>query len=453
MEKNKLQCEIVQDLLPSYVDGLTNEVTNEAVEEHLKDCDSCTKVKERMQEKEVPVVDEEQRQEIDFLKKTRKKTRNSILVSGLLVVAIMLGVLYIKNFIVGTLIDPQLVVCNVSVSGDNLAVSGTLTDSARAVSKTYFVEEDGVVTLSFKGALVGAFHKGDFYEQYTATKPITQVRLGDRIVWENGVDILPNVSAVYNTKHAYVGEAPANGESIRALGMYNALGSMDLELQTKKEPYGIHLSLKKEIYGTEEEKMSERMKSYAYILLSIIDNLSYVSYDYNHDGEKENLTITKEDATAFAGMNIKTFAETPAKLQELMEKTSLNEYGYAVPGYLYTYDYNEYFSINIVNNTSVNIYGMGIAYYVDGDVTSSGGTMRADGEPYSMDEIISFEGDMEGLGMNYNRTTTIELRLTVVDVSGKEYEISTPIQILPQEGDTYNYILTGNYEDGFEISQ
>ena len=32
MEKNKLQCEIVQDLLPSYVDGLTSEVTNEAVE-------------------------------------------------------------------------------------------------------------------------------------------------------------------------------------------------------------------------------------------------------------------------------------------------------------------------------------------------------------------------------------------------------------------------------------
>ena len=77
MEKNKLQCEIVQDLLPSYVDGLTSEVTNEAVEEHLKACDGCTKVKERMEEKEPPVADEEQRQEIDFLKKTRKKTRNS----------------------------------------------------------------------------------------------------------------------------------------------------------------------------------------------------------------------------------------------------------------------------------------------------------------------------------------------------------------------------------------
>ena len=136
-----------------------------------------------------------------------------------------------------------------------------------------------------------------------------------------------------------------------------------------------------------------------------------------------------------------------------MEKAGLNQYGYAIPGYLYTYDYNEYFSINIVNNTSVNIYGMGIGYYVDGDVTSSGQTMRADGEPYNMDEIISFEGDMENLGMNYSKTTAVELRLTVSDVSGKEYEVINPIQILPQQGDTYNYILTGNYEDGFEISQ
>ena len=453
MEKNKLQCEIVQDLLPSYVDGLTSEVTNEAVEEHLKACDGCTKVKERMEEKEPPVVDAEQRQEIDFLKKTRKKTRNSILISGLLVVAIMLGVFYVKNFIVGTQIDPQLVACNVSVSGDYLAVSGTLTDSARAVSKTYFEEEDGVITLSFKGALVGAFHKGDFYEEYTATKPITQVRLGDKIIWDNGVDILPNVAAVYNTKHAYVGEAPANGESIQVLGMYNALGNMDLELQTKEEPYGIHLSLKKEIYGTEEEKMSERMKSYAYVLLSIIDNLSYVSYDYLHDGVKDNLTITKEDATAFAGMDIKNCADTPVKLQELMEKAGLNQYGYAIPGYLYTYDYNDYFSINIVNNTSVKVYGMHVDYYVNGDVTSTTGTMRADGEPYNMDEIITFDGDMESLGMNYSRTTAVELRFTVTDICGKNYEVTTPIQILPQEGDTFNYILTGNYEDGFEISQ
>ena len=30
--KNDLTCEVVQDLLPSYVDGLTSDVSNQAVE-------------------------------------------------------------------------------------------------------------------------------------------------------------------------------------------------------------------------------------------------------------------------------------------------------------------------------------------------------------------------------------------------------------------------------------
>ena len=38
---DKLRCEIVQDLLPSYVDGLTSDETNEAIKDHLADCVSC----------------------------------------------------------------------------------------------------------------------------------------------------------------------------------------------------------------------------------------------------------------------------------------------------------------------------------------------------------------------------------------------------------------------------
>ena len=33
--KNNLTCEVVEDLMPSYIDGLTCEVTNKAVREHL----------------------------------------------------------------------------------------------------------------------------------------------------------------------------------------------------------------------------------------------------------------------------------------------------------------------------------------------------------------------------------------------------------------------------------
>ena len=42
-EANRLDCEIVEDLLPLYHDGVVNAVTAEAVEEHLKECEGCKK--------------------------------------------------------------------------------------------------------------------------------------------------------------------------------------------------------------------------------------------------------------------------------------------------------------------------------------------------------------------------------------------------------------------------
>ena len=44
----KLPCEIVQDLLPSYVDGLTSDCSAKAVEAHLQGCSACSALYENM---------------------------------------------------------------------------------------------------------------------------------------------------------------------------------------------------------------------------------------------------------------------------------------------------------------------------------------------------------------------------------------------------------------------
>lgn len=41
-------CKIVQDLLPSYCDGLTSEETNELIRRHIADCPLCAQMLERM---------------------------------------------------------------------------------------------------------------------------------------------------------------------------------------------------------------------------------------------------------------------------------------------------------------------------------------------------------------------------------------------------------------------
>ena len=46
--KEKRDCKIVQDLLPNYIENLTNEETNRFIEEHLKECPECQKVLENM---------------------------------------------------------------------------------------------------------------------------------------------------------------------------------------------------------------------------------------------------------------------------------------------------------------------------------------------------------------------------------------------------------------------
>ena len=41
---NKIPCEVIRDLFPSYIDQLTSPVTNEAIAEHLHTCDACRDV-------------------------------------------------------------------------------------------------------------------------------------------------------------------------------------------------------------------------------------------------------------------------------------------------------------------------------------------------------------------------------------------------------------------------
>jgi len=83
MVKLKLPCEIVEDLLPTYADGLTGTVTNQAVEEHLRDCNTCRDKYRAMKAPGDYAAEEEEKKEIDYLKKTRKHTALKIVLAVL----------------------------------------------------------------------------------------------------------------------------------------------------------------------------------------------------------------------------------------------------------------------------------------------------------------------------------------------------------------------------------
>lgn len=94
---NKKDCKIIQDLLPNYVEVLTNDETNHFIEGHLKECKNCNEtylnMKENFYKKET-----EETENINFLKKHRKKIRilRTVILVGL---AIFLIVVLKRTFI------------------------------------------------------------------------------------------------------------------------------------------------------------------------------------------------------------------------------------------------------------------------------------------------------------------------------------------------------------------
>ena len=53
---SKIPCEMIQDLLPSYIDELTSDVTNREVKMHLGECEQCKHVFEQMKTPDMEVA-------------------------------------------------------------------------------------------------------------------------------------------------------------------------------------------------------------------------------------------------------------------------------------------------------------------------------------------------------------------------------------------------------------
>lgn len=97
---NKINCDIIKDLLPIYVDKLTSNESNKIIEEHLNNCNECKQVYEQM----ITPIETEQTQnqnkEINFLKKVRAKTIKTFVI-GFTALIIIFGILT-WIFLIGT---------------------------------------------------------------------------------------------------------------------------------------------------------------------------------------------------------------------------------------------------------------------------------------------------------------------------------------------------------------
>ena len=80
MKKTELPCAVVEDLLPSYLEGLTSAETNAAVEDHLASCPACAAKRAAMGggDDAAQAEQAETAREVDYLKAVRRKGRRRV---------------------------------------------------------------------------------------------------------------------------------------------------------------------------------------------------------------------------------------------------------------------------------------------------------------------------------------------------------------------------------------
>lgn len=98
----KRDCKIVQDLLPNYIEKLTNEETNTYIKEHLKECSKCQEVLENMQ-KNIKISKEKiDGREVDYIKKYNKKMKLwkkiSLIILGVIIIY-LISIVYKYNIL------------------------------------------------------------------------------------------------------------------------------------------------------------------------------------------------------------------------------------------------------------------------------------------------------------------------------------------------------------------
>lgn len=462
--KNKLPCEVVKDLLPSYVEQLTSDVTNELVKEHVEDCVDCKGTLEAMNQQNMAYEKEQetaQEKEIDFLKKTRKRTRR-IVIGGLVAAFLLFCVLMFADmFLIGDPIGSESVYCRAQVYGNVLKIESTMIDSARVPSDIVFVEEEpGIINVSYKAVLCSPWNnRGTMAAEYASkAEQIRQVKVNDRIIWADGEDILALTSAVYATRNPYVGHMPANAVPMTVLDMPRYFGDFSHELQTAKEPYGWTFKLFEDIPGERVQAKETAMKSYAYVLLAVVGNLGEVTYTYTSDGKESKLTVTKEEASAFAGHDIKDCYEDIVLLQKLIQKTGLDDYAFqSAPAAAAISDEvpeEREICINIVNNAEDEIAFMSLAYGIDEDWIGQQAGGRADGEVLRRGESMSFMFYPQDFNLTvWEEGAEAMFEASVENGDGTSYKVENAFKV-PVSGDAvYTYVLSGNAKDGYTIQQ
>lgn len=367
MEKT---CDIIKDLLPLYLDNVCSDDSKRAVEEHIATCEDCRRELEAYKS-DISAADSEGEEVIKKLSSHWRKTKRISLLTGILVMAVLIvagisALLY--SFTERPVKPAEVAVEELSIlKNTNIYFTLRVSDKVNADGMNWF-EQNGNIYITLKTDKVQLKKKKESqsFEENTANysrwefstrmSGIKNIYLYDSLdnydngeyektlIWSNETELKaagteaetwiktysawgnvePGLLAknLYKHRNPYVGDMSANGRILNDLKVAKVLGNFKNELQTKAEPYGYTLLFEDTVNEQEVEEFDVTMKSYACIMLAMIDNLSEVTWKYTAEtgkGEKEIIhSITKAEAGKLAGSDIKSFSDSVSEIQSLL---------------------------------------------------------------------------------------------------------------------------------------
>jgi len=382
---SKLNCNIVKDLLPSYIDEITSEETNKEIAEHLDSCSECTNVYKRMKGDDTPIIVPETK-EIDYLKKIKRKSKlTTILITGATILAI-LALIFIKTYFIGQTVGPDYVNYDVTVNNGNIFLSCYSTDVTKKVCNVKFSQDGDVVNINVKAASFIKYSERLCAASYNYKGAVNEVKINGRTAWYNGNSISSDTARVYETMHDYVGDAVSNIKTAGAIGVNRQFGEFKNELQTDSEPYGWTIIISNPLDSNDESMINNVMLLDSYALIALIGNLDYVNWEYTIGEASHTYTVSKDMADTYYGGNIKECRSDISTFDAFYSKLNLEwSSSFAVEQTTGT------FGINVTIGVDKKIQTLSMSYGTNGVEIGTKNCMNADGSPLAFGDAMYFE--------------------------------------------------------------
>lgn len=276
MKQHHLPCPVVRDLLPSYIEGLTEDETTQLVKEHLDDCADCAGHYASMKGPElVHTEEQEEQKKVDYLKTIRRRNWKHIVLAVVLVCVLVFSGIAAKLFLIGSPLNLEEVFYTISSpnGSDQLSIDLSLVNSGVAFGHVDAKEVNGTYEITARKVLNSRAIPGSSGANLSLPlEGIHTVTFMGQTIWQEHLPIDQKTSAMYTARVPYVGSPTS---------LLTLAHTMDLpkvpftnELQTATEPYGWTILFESPLRDREQKQMQR----IAPLFLALVDNLGSISW-------------------------------------------------------------------------------------------------------------------------------------------------------------------------------